>query len=174
MASWYFDQWMRELLLWSIRNPITTGWRSLWLKNSMRCGLPSSSTRKSLSSRLLTKRPLSSVTVTGTITSLVPVRITTPGFAGCDGGVCWVPPQVAHRRKTTGMRRDGMAFFGPILRLCAASVWRASVLHGDYVHREAGVHGGQALRQDHRTGGRRKESAAQLAYLGGNRFGQWV
>src|ERR1035441_540408 len=90
---------MRELLLRSIRKPATTGCFSAWLKNSMVCGWPSSRTRKSFLTRLETKRPLSSVTVTGTMTSVAdPLNWTRDG-SGCGapgggaavggGGVCW-------------------------------------------------------------------------------------
>src|ERR1022692_154594 len=97
MASWYVFQWMRELLLRSIRNPATMGCFSAWLKNSILCGLPSSRMRKSFFNRLETKRPLSSVTVTGTMTSVVdPLNCTRDG-SGCGaagggsggGVVCW-------------------------------------------------------------------------------------
>src|ERR1017187_943222 len=91
---------MRELLLRSIRKPATTGCFSAWLKNSMFCGWPSSRTRKSFFTRLETKRPLSSVTVTGTMTSVADPLNWTRDESGCGapgggttaaggGGVCW-------------------------------------------------------------------------------------
>src|SRR5215469_11969833 len=64
----------------------------------MRCGLPSSSTRKSFATRLETNLPLLSVTVTGTMTSVVVlVKVgwpcagapAGPEFVGWDwGAVC--------------------------------------------------------------------------------------
>ena len=57
-------------LLVSIRKPITMGCDCSWLKKSIFCSLFSSKILKSLFVRLETKRPLSSVTVTGTMTSL--------------------------------------------------------------------------------------------------------
>src|ERR1039458_3138331 len=89
---------MRELLLRSIRKPATTGCFSAWLKNSIFCGLPSSRTRKSFFTRLETKRPLSSVTVTGTMTSVADPLNWTRAGSGCGaagggvvvgGVVCW-------------------------------------------------------------------------------------
>src|SRR5271165_104700 len=54
----------------SIKNPTTTGWLRSRVKNWICCSLPSSKIRKSFWSRSETKRPFSSVTVTGTMTSL--------------------------------------------------------------------------------------------------------
>ncbi len=81
------------LLLWSTRKPTTMGCFSAWLKNWICCGRPSSSTRKSLATRLETNFPLLSVTVTGTMTSVVVlVNVGWPcgaaGVAGVGGGVC--------------------------------------------------------------------------------------
>src|SRR6478672_10304728 len=63
----------------------------------MVCSLPSSKTRKSSLARLETKRFLSSVTVTGTITSFTWTRIFVRGGScacGAAGGCCW---QIAAR-----------------------------------------------------------------------------
>src|SRR5205807_1360688 len=74
-------QWTLLALLVSSRKPTTIGCFSAWLKNSILCGLPSSRMRKSLALRSVTNLPLSSVTVTGTITS-VPVAVK---FGSCEG-----------------------------------------------------------------------------------------
>src|ERR1039458_2427576 len=123
MASWYVFQWMRDLGYKATRNPTTMGCFSSWLKNSILCGLPSSRMRKSFFNRLETKRPLSSVTVTGTITSVVdPLNCIRDGsgcaVAGGSGGgvVCWataarqrISPQNELAAKT---RRAGMTALG--------------------------------------------------------------
>src|SRR6266700_4174122 len=97
---------MRELLLRLIKNPTTMGCFSLWLNDVIRCGRPPSNTRKSLATRFETNLPLSTVTVTGTMTSVTPdtkLGGLAPsgawGFGasacagGCGGGVaCWDTP----------------------------------------------------------------------------------
>src|ERR1035438_2017629 len=68
-ASLYLSQWIIMPLLVSIRKPMTMGCDCSWLKKSIFCSLFSSKILKSSRVRLETKRPFSSVTVTGTMTS---------------------------------------------------------------------------------------------------------
>src|SRR5579872_1704934 len=71
-----------------MRKPATTGWLRSREKKLMVCGLPSSRIWKSFFSRLEMKRPLSSVTVTGTITSFTSTFMAAPevsGWSACDG-----------------------------------------------------------------------------------------
>src|SRR5512138_492208 len=68
----------------SSRKPTTTGWLRSRVKYTIFCSLPSSKILKSLRSRLETKRSFSSVTVTGTITSLTWMRRV--GGCSCPAG----------------------------------------------------------------------------------------
>src|SRR5260370_42604087 len=80
---------MRLALLRSIRNPTTTGWLRSRVKNWMVCSFPPSKMRKSPLSKSDTKRPLSSVTVTGTITSLTWTLMSLLGISLRSTGGAW-------------------------------------------------------------------------------------
>src|ERR1039457_6125526 len=82
---------MRLALLKSIRNPTTTGWLRSRVKNWMVCSLPPSKIWKSLLSRSETNLPLSSVTVTGTMTSLTWTLMSLLGISLCSaaGAGAW-------------------------------------------------------------------------------------
>src|SRR6266481_4295672 len=176
------------LLLWSIRKPTTTGCFWSWLKNWMRCGRPSSSTRKSFFSRFETNFPRSSFTVTGTITSIACPRNctagSTGGWAGCCGGLacggfsCGIACRHSSRRpqdpRIADRRRKDMT---TLVLLYPAPQGPESVFHRYDIHGEPGIHGGQAFEEDHGSGRRPvggEEFTPHLPYLDGNASRQRV
>src|SRR5258708_34935 len=80
---------MRLALLRSIRNPTTTGWLRSRVKNWMVCSLPAWKMRKVALSKSDRKRPLSSVTVAGTITSLTWTLMSLLGISLRSTGGAW-------------------------------------------------------------------------------------
>src|SRR3984893_2111503 len=94
----------------------------------MRCCLPSSKMRKSFSSRSETKRPLSSVTVTGTMTSLTCTLMLfgcvagLSDAAGAEGLACAHNLAVSHPEQTSTTGKNTRKNIGNLFRLYSACV----------------------------------------------------
>src|ERR1035438_5947696 len=149
------------LLLMSTRKPITVGCFGLWVKDRILCTRPSSRIRKSFCSRLSMNRPLSSVTVTGRMTSVYVVRmvgsVVCCGCGGCAGGWLCCPCGGEPAIDSKSPPAQTIAVARKMVVTALSSFYRdppiaiPALLHRHHIHRETGVHRGQTLHRLERT-----------------------